>query len=114
MEGNRCFGSATCNTAGLVPPVAEYPIGTSGECSVSGGFVYRGAEIPELRGAYVYGDYCSGRVKALRHQGGRATVQGDIARSGFNISSFAQDRDGEIYVLQHAPQGGIYRIRRAA
>jgi glucose/arabinose dehydrogenase len=114
MEGNHCFGQTTCGTAGLVPPVVEYPIGSTGECSVTGGFVYRGAEIPELRGAYVYGDYCSGRVKALRHQNGRATVQGDIARSGFNISSFAQDRDGEVYVLQHAPQGGIYRIRRAA
>jgi glucose/arabinose dehydrogenase len=113
MEGTHCFRPASCGAAGLIPPVTEYPIGSSGDCSVTGGFVYRGAEIPELRGAYVYGDYCSGRIKALRLQSGRVTTQGDIARAAFNISSFAQDRNGEVYVLEHAGQGGIYRIRRA-
>ncbi|HUG56461.1 MAG TPA: PQQ-dependent sugar dehydrogenase, partial [Candidatus Limnocylindrales bacterium] len=111
MEGTQCFRTDPCDRAGLVPPVISYP-NAGGECSVTGGFVYRGSALPELRGAYVYGDYCSGRIWALRYRDGSVTAHAEIARAGFRIGSFAQDRAGEIYVLQHAPQGGIYRIAR--
>lgn len=109
MEGPDCFRAAVCDRTGLIPPVFGYPT-RGGNCSVIGGYVYRGAALPELRGAYVYGDHCSGRVWALRHAGGRVTVQSEIAVLDGRISSLAQDRDGEIYVLQHALQGRVFRL----
>lgn len=109
MEGEHCFRTASCDQQGLVLPVFEYAR-AGDECSVTGGFVYRGAAVPELRGAYVYGDYCSGRVWALRSSDGQAGAQAEIARSGVRISSFAQDLAGEVYVLEHSAQGRIFRI----
>jgi glucose/arabinose dehydrogenase len=110
MEGSECFGGGNgCNQTGLTPPLLEYQTGAN--CSISGGFVYRGSAIPELRGAYVYGDYCSGRVWALRYDGARVTEQRELAVAGFRISSFAQDRSGELYVLDHTESGGgIYKL----
>ncbi|HEV2250615.1 MAG TPA: PQQ-dependent sugar dehydrogenase [Candidatus Limnocylindria bacterium] len=109
MEGTHCYNASSCSTAGLTLPVAEYPH-TLG-CSVTGGFVDRGA-VPELRGVYVYGDYCSGRIWGLRYADGRIVGPVQIATSGFAIGSFAQDRAGEVYVLQYAGSGGIYKISR--
>ena len=60
LEGSRCFSPATgCDAAGTVLPVWEYPL-NSGNCSVIGGYVYRGERLPSLAGAYVFGDFCSG------------------------------------------------------
>ena len=66
MEGMHCY-KPNCNMQGLVLPVAEYP--HSQGCSVSGGFVYRGRSSPGLRGIYLYGDYCSGRIWGTERQG---------------------------------------------
>ncbi len=111
MEGQTCFNAKTCDTTGLVAPIFEYGH-TEGACSVTGGFVYHGSAVPDLRGAYVYADYCNGRIWALRQANGHATAQGEIAASGFNIGSFAQDRGGEIYVLQYAASGSVFRLAR--
>ena len=113
MEGTHCFRTAQCDRSGLIIPITSYPNSGATGCSVTGGFVYRGAAIPALRGAYVYGDYCSGTVWALRHDGARATIEDEIGSAGFRIGSFAQDRDGEIYVLEHATRGGIHRLADA-
>lgn len=110
MEGMHCYNASRCDTNGLVPPIFEY--GHDLGCSITGGFVYRGAAVAELRGAYVYGDFCSGRIWGLRYADGRVTAQAEIAMSGFQISSFAQDRTGELYVLQYTSAGGIYRVAR--
>ena len=64
----------------------------------------------DLRGAHVYADYCSGRIWALRHDGTTATVNEQIAVVDFNVSSFAQGIDLEVYVLEHSGDGGIYKI----
>lgn len=109
MEGAHCFRGASCDQAGLVLPIFEYAR-SGGDCSVTGGFVYRGSQVPALRGAYVYGDYCSGSVWALRSSAGVAGAHAEIAMSGTRIGSFAQDRAGEVYVLEHATQGRIFRI----
>ena len=77
-------------------PVAEY--GRDGGCSVTGGYVYRGARLPSLFGAYVYGDFCSGKIWALRYEGGQVTEQLELMDSRLEISSFGEDRSGEIFM----------------
>jgi len=109
MEGMHCYNASRCDMTGLTYPVAEYDH-TEG-CSVTGGFVHRGAA-PDLSGVYFFGDYCSGRIWGLRLQGGRVVALAQIAKANFQISSFAQDRAGEVYVLQYAGAGAIYKVTR--
>ena len=108
MEGSRCFPIRTqaCDTDGLEPPVAEY--GHDEGCSITGGYVYRGTRLPSLYGAYVYGDYCSGNLWALRHDGSRVTEQIRLAETRLRISSFGEDSSGEVYVL--SIDGRIFRF----
>ena len=106
MEGAHCFRpSRGCATAGLTLPVAEYP-NQSPHCAVTGGYVYRGNGVSFLRGTYVFGDYCSGRIMGLID--GQPLV---LLASGLRISSFGEDEAGELYVVDHG--GGIYRITPA-
>lgn len=107
MEGTHCFEPATgCNTAGLALPVLEYD--HSDGCSVTGGFVYRGAAIPALQGTYLYSDYCGGWIRSFRYQGGNATAQVDTGLdTGDAILSFGEDDAGELYVLT---SGSVFRI----
>ena len=91
----------------MTPPVWEYSL--DGEpCSVIGGYVYRGSAIPWLKGAYVYGDFCSGKVFGLRYMDGKVVEHRQLADTGLNIMSFAQDNDGELYLLSQ--KSGIYRL----
>ncbi len=92
---------------GLTLPVAEYTH-SEGGCSITGGYVYRGAQWPQWAGLYFFGDYCTGLIWALGHtQAGwqRALV----AQSSLAISSFGEDQAGEIYVLDHEG-GAIYKL----
>ena len=107
MEGSLCFlAPGLCSSAGLTLPVAEYGH-TLGNCSVTGGFVYRGS-IPALRGTYLYGDFCSGMIWGLRHNG---TVWDNLLLldSPLLISTFGEDEAGELYVADYGT-GGIFRI----
>ena len=106
MEGSHCFRQQGCDAQGLTMPVAEY--GRDGGCSVTGGHVYRGRRIPSLYGAYLYGDFCSGKIWALRHDGAAVTEHMEIADTGLSISSFGEDPSGEVYVLTF--EGVIYRF----
>ena len=106
MEGSHCFRQTRCDAEGLEMPVAEY--GRGGGCSVTGGHVYRGRRMPSLYGAYLYGDFCSGKIWALRHDGAAVTEQMEIADTGLSISSFGEDPFGEVYVLTF--EGVIYRF----
>ena len=87
---------------GTVAPVVTYGHHTS-ECAVVGGMVYRGTAIPWLRGIYLFGDYCSGRVWALDGDADSGWQMTQIADLPNPFSSFGTDADGEIYVL---PVGG--------
>ena len=111
MEGLHCYNAPSCNMSGLALPVLEYGH-DGGACSITGGFVYRGSAVPDLVGAYVYGDYCNGKVWALRYAGGKVIGQAEIVSAGFQISSFARDARGEVYVLQYGGSGGIFRLAR--
>jgi len=111
IEAETCTGGRTCDKSDTILPVVSYPTGSN--CSVTGGFVYRAGRIPAIQGAFVYGDYCSGKVWALRYDGTRVSEQMEIADGDFRISSFAIDLAGNLYALAHgeAPNGaGIYRI----
>ena len=105
MEGLHCF-RAGCSAVGLTLPVAEYTHADG--CSVTGGFVYRGQVSPGLRGTYIYGDYCSGRIWGLERQGSE-WVQRPLLSSGFNITTFGEDEAGEVYI-GNAGNGTIHRI----
>lgn len=107
MEGNHCFEpSRNCNQQGLELPLAEY--GRDDGCSVSGGYVYRGPRLPSLTGAYVYGDFCSGRIWALRYDGSQVTEHVEVIDSKLGISSFGEDQAGGLYILSF--DGHIYRF----
>ncbi len=106
MEGSRCFRSPSCDGDGFQAPVTEY--GRNLGCSITGGYVYRGQRIPALEGVYLYADFCSGRVWGLRHDGAAVTAQAELARAPFEIPSFGEDADGELYVLGF--DGGIYTL----
>ncbi len=106
MEGSHCFRRENCDARGLEMPVAEY--GRDGGCSVTGGYVYRGRRQPTLYGAYLYADFCSGKIWALRHDGAAVTEQMLIADTGLSISSFGEDPSGEVYVLTF--EGAVYRF----
>ena len=108
LEGNHCFRTRDgCDRTGTVPPVWEYSL--DGEpCSVIGGYVYRGSTIRWLNGAYVYGDFCSGMVFGLRYVDGEVMEHKQLLDTGMSIMSFAQDNNGELYLLSQ--QSGIYRL----
>ena len=108
MEGEECYGASSCDTQGLTLPVHVYPIFSSTDCSITGGFVYRGEAYPALDGLYIYGDFCSGRIWGLQQDGGTWQT-GLLASTSFRISSFGEDEGGEIYVADMSG-GTIYKI----
>jgi glucose/arabinose dehydrogenase len=95
---------------GAVDPVIEYGR-AGGACTVIGGFVYRGQRIRGLRGAYLYGDYCAGWVRAAQFSGGRVTTRRDLGLSIPSLSSFGADSDGELYAMSLT--GDLYRMAPA-
>ncbi|WP_208027664.1 PQQ-dependent sugar dehydrogenase [Rhabdothermincola sediminis] len=97
---------------GLVDPIFEYDH-SDGSCSITGGYVYRGTAIPGLAGAYVFGDYCRAVVRGLLASGGQLLDERGLGVSVAprSLSSFGEDRDGELYVLSTA--GTVYRIEPA-
>ena len=104
MEGNHPYKGQ--NQPNFTAPVAEYNHQVGG-CAVTGGYVYRGAALPEWQGIYLYGDYCSGIVWGLIHStnGWQSQV---LFQTGFNISSFGQDESGELYIVDL--KGAVYRL----
>ena len=108
LEGNHCFQPRDgCDREGTIAPVWEYSL-DGAPCSVIGGYVYRGDDIPWLRGAYVYGDFCSGKVFGLRYQDGGVIEHKELADTGMRIMSFAEDNAGELYLLSQ--REGIHRL----
>jgi glucose/arabinose dehydrogenase len=100
MEGKICRpgGGENCDTTGLIMPVTDY--GREFGYSVTGGYVYRGPSLPQLHGAYIFGDFGSGIIFLLRYQGGQVVADSVLLRSpSLNISSFGVDQNNELYVL---------------
>lgn len=130
MEANHCYNpEADCDQSGLVMPILEYPndanymrVLTGMEepnvdgCSVTGGYVYRGAAIPNFEGIYFFADYCSGNIWTFEEQNGKAmhfaNRTDEIALGGGDfttyISSFGEDENGELLIVDY--NGAVYRI----
>jgi glucose/arabinose dehydrogenase len=113
MEAMHCYphdANEACDKTGLVLPAVEYFHGF-GACSVTGGYVYRGTSVPALTGFYLFGDYCTGTVQAIKYSGTVITDQRDITSKvspGSNISSFGEDARGDVFVM--SLNGSVYRI----
>jgi hypothetical protein len=87
-------------------PVYEYlhPLGRS----ITGGYVYRGSELPLLEGAYIYADFVSGQIWALWYQDGEVKANYTIAGTNLRISSFGEDDNHELYFT--AFDGRVYKL----
>lgn len=110
MEASTCFLSGSCVQVNLTLPVFEYNH-DGGNCSVTGGYVYRGSRLPSLTGNYLYGDYCTGNIwRGYREDGDWQTEL--AVDAWFNVAAFGQGNDGEVYVLNIAGESGasIFRI----
>jgi glucose/arabinose dehydrogenase len=105
LEGNHPFRGDAPPDA--VAAIHEYPNSEEG-CSVTGGYVYRGTRIPGLAGAYLFADFCVGKVMGLRQSGGQRTELADLGLEVPSIASFGEDLDGEVYVLSLS--GDVARI----
>ena len=105
-EGKHCYRRTDCSSEGMVMPRAEYSHKEG--CSVTGGYVYRGKALPALQGHYLYGDYCSGKLWAL-NAANPGPHPRELLSSGRRIASFAEDSEGELYLLDNAA-GRIFRL----
>ena len=108
MEGNHCYPAGTsCSSEGFEPPVFEYALYVDGVCSVTGGYVYRGAETLSLYGKYIYGDWCTGDIWALTYSNDGVTENEHLIQSGVNITSFGLDQNSELLICANS---NIYKL----
>lgn len=109
LEGSEPFADSTHTppNATFEPPLFEYA--HNGGRSVTGGYVYRGSALPGLVGAYVFGDFVSGNVWALRRNG--EAVEVESIGSVPSLASFGEDRDGELYGV--SLNGTLHRLEAA-
>jgi len=102
VEGTRCFHVQDCDLANYTAPVITYSHEEG--CSVTGGYVYRGTEIPELAGTYFYSDWCSQWIRSFKYAGGQVTEErdwsADLGQLG-QINTFGVDASGELYLATH-------------
>lgn len=108
FEGREPYprGAVAAPPGRVVEPIATYSHDEG--CAVTGGYVYRGREIPALQGAYLFGDLCNGRVQALVQEAGQEVARADLGLRVGRLASFGQDLAGELYVL--SLDGGLLRI----
>lgn len=109
LEGSTCYNSSSCSRQGFQLPVLEYTH-SNGQCSITGGFVYRGSSLPEIAGAYFYADYCAGWVRSFRYTGSVTdSRQWDVGSVG-SITSFGEDASRELYLT--SSNGRVYKFVR--
>ena len=106
MEGLSCFNATTCNQTGLTLPILDYAH-TGGACSITGGYVYRGAAMPAVQGHYFYSDFCAGFVRSLRYENGAAVDRKDWGITLTQVTSFGQDIAGELYIMS---ANSVYKL----
>jgi hypothetical protein len=107
-EGRAAYEPKSLGPGNLKQPIFVYD--RDNGCSVTGGFVYRGAAVSSARGRYFFGDYCSGRVWSTKVVGGRARAVRVEAIRVDELSSFGEDATGELYLTSLG--GSVYRLAR--
>lgn len=91
-----------------MPPIHVYSISGQISCAVVGGHVYRGAAMPSLQGAYIFSDWCDGRLRYLRESGGEVVEQAELGVTVPSVTAFGEDHDGELYVISQG--GGVFKM----
>ncbi|MEO8751317.1 MAG: choice-of-anchor D domain-containing protein [Casimicrobiaceae bacterium] len=110
VEGNQCTGLSgpvACSDPTLTAPVLTYTHAFG--CSVTGGFVYRGAAVPALAGQYLYADFCSGIIWAAQKNGAGQWIPAQLGDTTFGITTFGEDEAGELYFADYNA-GDIYKF----
>jgi len=107
FEGRSRYDDSR-NCPGAVGPALQYDR-SGGECSVTGGVVARDAAVPDLAGRYLYGDFCTGRLRSFRIQGGRVTDDRGLGLRVASLSSFGEDARARVYAT--SLDGPVYRFR---
>jgi hypothetical protein len=99
----------SCRAPQMTSPIFDYSH-EQGRCSVIGGYVYRGRELPNLEATYVYGDYCTGEILVLPsgQKDSHVSLPHRFLKTSFRISSFGENSTGKPYVLDHS--GSMYRL----
>lgn len=77
--------------------------------SITGGYFYQASRLPDLKGAYIYGDYVTGKIWGLRHQYGKVTWREELVDTPLQISTFGIDRDGDVLIVDY-PTGTLHRL----
>ncbi|RPJ46202.1 MAG: glucose dehydrogenase, partial [Chloroflexi bacterium] len=108
-EGAHEFRGTPPSDLALIDPVFEYSHADG--CSVTGGYVYRGQALPEFRGVYLFSDYCSGTVWGLLRAADGSWQSQELFDTGLSVSSFGQDAQGEIYLIDQG-SGSVLRLQR--
>jgi putative heme-binding domain-containing protein len=109
MEGPQpALPESRRGPAPISPPIVSHP--HSEAASITGGFVYHGERLPELKDVYVYGDFQSGKVWGLKYENGRITSHRELAQTPVQLVSFGEDNAGEIYLVDYQRSQQIYQL----
>jgi len=111
MEGENCYNPSTgCNTTGLEMPIWEYSHSVG--LSITGGYVYRGASVPELVGKYIYGDYVDHQIWGLTYDGINPVQNELLVSALYDVTSFGIDESSELYICTfNGSNSKIYRFK---
>ena len=112
MEGSHPFRpERSRGPTPFVPPIVEHDHAEFR--SITGGYVYHGSRLTELRGAYIYGDYDTGKIWMLRYdrEKKQVTEQRELLDSTLRLVGFAEDRKGEVFLVDHI-SGRIYQLEK--
>ncbi len=109
-EGMHSYNLSGCGTmSNYIFPLKEYTH-AGGNCSVTGGFIYRGSRRPDLVGGYIYGDYCSKKIWKFKYEGGVVLEDSLLMTATSSVLSFGMDQNNELYVLLN---NGVYRFNKS-
>lgn len=110
MEGRELYGGrpeGAQEPPNHTPPIHVYSSADGVACSITGGYVYRGAE-ESLQGAYVYSDWCSGELRYLQQRNGEVVEEGSLGVSVPSVTGFGEDHEGALYVISFA--GAVFKV----
>jgi glucose/arabinose dehydrogenase len=109
-EGNSVYAAANC-TQPITHTVPIFTVAHPTAESITGGYVYRGTDVPTWQGVYFFGDYVTGRMWVMQNTG--TWTSAELPQTTFGVSSFGEDESGELYVLDYQFEGSnsaLYRL----